>query len=91
VVDRYVVAVRKTRRRREDGPGMESRKRCTISRKPLCRGGDPVSSTREELEPDSLASTRRSGCTEPDGDELELLLEHDRAGRRKLVSSMYSR
>jgi hypothetical protein len=71
----------------EDGPGIESRKRCAISRKPRYRGGDPVSGRREELEPDSLASTRRSGCTAPDDDELE----HARAGRRKLVSSMYSR
>jgi hypothetical protein len=70
----------------EDAPGMESRKRCAISRKPRYWDGASGSSTREELEPDSLASGRRSGCTEPDGEELEL--EHDRAGRRRLVSSM---
>jgi hypothetical protein len=70
----------------EDAPGTESRKRCAISRKPRYRDGASGSSTREELEPDSLARTRRSGCADPDGDELE----HDRAGRRKLVSSMFS-
>jgi hypothetical protein len=68
---------------------MESRKRCAISRKPLCRGGASDSSTREELGPDSSASSRRSGCADPDGDGFAL--EHDRAGRRKLVSSMNSK
>lgn len=69
-------------------PGMESRKRCAISRKPRYRDGASASSTREELELDSSASTRRSDCADPEGDEVAL--EHDRAGRRKVVSSMNS-
>ena len=69
-------------------PGMESRKRCAISRKPWYRDGASASSTREELGLDSSASSRRSGCADPEGDEVAL--KHDRAGRRKVVSSMNS-
>jgi hypothetical protein len=72
----------------EDAPGTEARKRIVISRKPRYRDGASPSSTGEEIEPDSLASTRRSGWAGRDGDELEL--EHDSAGRRKVVSSMWS-
>ena len=75
-----------TRTRTRDAPGTDARKRIAISRKPRHRGEASASSTREELEPDSLRSTRRSSCTDPDGDELEV--EHDLAGRRKVVSSM---